>query len=102
MASDKEQVIGATSIEEQLIQMKEMFAMMTKTLEEKDLKTPMLVSKIGAQHDEGSGSGSKKGGDEEEEPPVEKTEEKSEPDQTADIQLSVRAVLILRDLIYSW
>ena len=83
MAPNKEQVIGTTSIEEQLIQMKEMFAMMMKTLKEKDLKIAMLVSKLGARHDEGSGSGSKKSGDEEEEPPVEKTEEKSEPHQAA-------------------
>ena len=67
MASKEGQVIGATSVEEQLIQMNKMFAMMTKTLEEKDLKIAMLVSKLGARHDEGSGSGSgsKKGGDEE-------------------------------------
>ena len=64
MASKEGQVIGATSVEEQLIQMKKMFTMMTKTLEEKDLKIAMLVSKLGARHDEGSGSDSKKGGDE--------------------------------------
>ena len=49
-----------------------MIATMTRTLEEKDLKIAMLLGKLGARHDEGSGSDSKKGGDEEEEPPVER------------------------------
>ncbi|KAM1040583.1 hypothetical protein ACFX15_029335 [Malus domestica] len=75
--------IGVTSIEEQLAQMSEAIAKLTKTAEEKDLQIAALVNKLGARHDEGFGSDSKKGGDEEEEPPVEKVEEKPEPDQAA-------------------
>ncbi|KAM0977504.1 hypothetical protein ACFX13_020600 [Malus domestica] len=48
--------ISVTSIEEQLVQMKEMLATMTRTIEEKDLKIAMLLGKLGANHDEIVGS----------------------------------------------
>ncbi|KAM0991014.1 hypothetical protein ACFX13_009578 [Malus domestica] len=72
--------IGVTSIEEQLVQMKEIMATMTRTIEEKDLKIAMLLGKLGANHDEGAGSGVNKDANEEEVPLVEKAEEKLEPD----------------------
>ena len=74
---------GATSIEEQLAQMNEAIAKLTRTVEEKDLQIAALANRLGAHHEEGDGSGIKKDADEEDEPPVEKVEEKREPDQPA-------------------
>ncbi|KAM0975776.1 hypothetical protein ACFX1X_019019 [Malus domestica] len=72
--------IGVTSIEEQLVQMKEMLATMARTIKENDLKIVILLGKLGAMHDEGADSGVNKDADEEEVPPVEKLDAKPEPD----------------------
>ena len=52
MASNKEQVmtIGTTSIEKQLVQMKETIARLIKTAEEKNLQTAGLINRLEAQH----------------------------------------------------
>ncbi|KAM1705797.1 hypothetical protein ACFXTH_027808 [Malus domestica] len=52
MALNKEQAmtISATSIEEQLVQMKETIARLIKTTEEKSLQTTRLINHLEAQH----------------------------------------------------
>ncbi|KAM1483363.1 hypothetical protein ACFXTO_035557 [Malus domestica] len=92
--------IGVTSIEEQLAQISEAIAKLTKTAEEKDLQISALVNKLGARHYEGFSSDSKKGGDEEEGPPVEKAEEKLEPDQAAALMGSL-SIKQLQEMIAS-
>lgn len=44
--------IGATSIEEQLAQMNEAIAKLTRTIEEKDMLIATLMSWLESQHDE--------------------------------------------------
>ncbi|KAM1728409.1 hypothetical protein ACFX12_018912 [Malus domestica] len=78
--------IGATSIDEQLAQMNEAIARLTRTVEEKDLQIAALVNRLEAQdgdkpdpEDDPLKGGA--GGDEE--PPVMKIDGKPEPDQAA-------------------
>lgn len=44
--------IGATSIEEQLAQMNEVIAKLTRTVKEKDMQIAMLMSRLELHHDE--------------------------------------------------
>ncbi|KAM1396457.1 hypothetical protein ACFX2I_014150 [Malus domestica] len=67
--------IGATSIDEQLAQMNEAIARLTRTVEEKDLQIAALVNRLEPQDDENPNP--------EDEPQVEKNDAKPEPDQTA-------------------
>ncbi|KAM1526071.1 hypothetical protein ACFX10_010455 [Malus domestica] len=67
--------IGATSIDEQLAQMNEAIARLTRTVEEKDLQIAALVSRLEPQDDENPNP--------EDEPQVEKNDAKPEPDQAA-------------------
>ncbi|KAM1530136.1 hypothetical protein ACFX1Z_019272 [Malus domestica] len=78
--------IGATSIDEQMAQMNEAIARLTRTVEEKDLQIAALVNRLEAQdgdkpdpEDDPLKGGA--GGDEE--PPVKKIDGKPEPDQAA-------------------
>ncbi|KAM2933574.1 hypothetical protein FF1_041506 [Malus domestica] len=78
--------IRATSIDEQLTQMNEAIARLTRTVEEKDLQIAALVNRLEAQdgdkpdpEDDPLKGGA--GGDEE--PPVKKIDGKPEPDQAA-------------------
>ena len=75
-----------TSIEEQLTQMNEAIAKLTRTVEEKDLQIAALANQLVAQHDmkvDLKVGLLKKEADEEENPPMEKVKEKLEPDQAA-------------------
>ena len=75
---------GATSIEEQLAQMNEAIAKLTRTVEEKDLQIAALVNQLDALPDvkvDPNIGLLKKEDDEEEEPPAEKVEEKPKLDQ---------------------
>ncbi|KAM1600957.1 hypothetical protein ACFXTN_023335 [Malus domestica] len=77
-------VTGATSIEEQLAQMNEAIAKLTRTVEDKDLQIAALVNQLDAKPDEKVRQGDnpvKKENNEDEEPPVENIEEKLKPDQ---------------------
>ncbi|KAM0971332.1 hypothetical protein ACFX2I_019130 [Malus domestica] len=77
---------GATSIDEQLAQMNEAIARLTRTVEEKDLQIAALVNRLEAQDDEKPNpkiDHLKKEDDEEDEPPVKKIDVKPEPDQAA-------------------
>ncbi|KAM1343606.1 hypothetical protein PS2_007715 [Malus domestica] len=67
--------IGATSIDEQLAQMNEAIARLTRTVEEKDLQIAALVSRLEPQDGENP--------NQEDEPPVERIDVKPEPDQAA-------------------
>ncbi|KAM1579559.1 hypothetical protein ACFX1Z_040989 [Malus domestica] len=67
--------IGVTSIEEQLAQMNEAIAKLTRTVEEKDLQIVALVNRLEAQDGEKP--------DPEDEPTVERIDVKPEPDQAA-------------------
>ncbi|KAM2732019.1 hypothetical protein FF1_034634 [Malus domestica] len=78
--------IGVTSIEEQLAQMNEAIARLTRIVEEKDLQIAALVSRLEPQDDENPNPDNdplKRRDDEEEEPQVEKNDVKPEPDQAA-------------------
>ncbi|KAM1411790.1 hypothetical protein ACFXTO_024622 [Malus domestica] len=78
--------IGVTSIEEQLAQMNEAIARLTRILEEKDLQITALVSRLEPQDDENPDPENdplKIGDNEEDEPLVEKNDVKPEPDQAA-------------------
>ncbi|KAM2134381.1 hypothetical protein ACFX1R_004398 [Malus domestica] len=78
--------IGVTSIEEQLAQMNEAIARLTRIVEEKDLQITALVSRLEPQDGENPDPEDdplKKGAGEEEEPSMEKIDVKSEPDQAA-------------------
>ncbi|KAM1027899.1 hypothetical protein ACFX2A_041604 [Malus domestica] len=78
--------IGVTSIEEQLAQMNETIARLTRIVEEKDLQIAALVSRPEPQDDENPNPENdplKRRDDEEEEPQVEKNDVKPEPDQAA-------------------
>ncbi|KAM2504280.1 hypothetical protein PS1_038218 [Malus domestica] len=77
---------GAPSIDEQLAQMNEAIARLTRTVEEKDLQIAALVNRLGAQDGEKPNSKIdhlKKEDNEEDEPPVKKIDVKPEPDQAA-------------------
>ena len=67
--------IGVPSIEEQLAQMNEAIARLTRTVEEKDLQIAALVSRLEPQDGENPNP--------EDEPQVEKNDAKPEPDQAA-------------------
>ncbi|KAM1457345.1 hypothetical protein ACFX13_035393 [Malus domestica] len=67
--------IGATSIDEQLVQMNEAIARLTRTVEEKDLQIAALVSRLEPQDGENPNP--------EDEPTVERIDAKPEPDQAA-------------------
>ncbi|KAM1167585.1 hypothetical protein ACFX19_030130 [Malus domestica] len=67
--------IGATSIDEQLAQMNEAIARLTRTVEEKHLQIAALVSRLEPQDGDNPNR--------EEEPPVENIDVKPEPDQAA-------------------
>ncbi|KAM2334291.1 hypothetical protein ACFXTH_011854 [Malus domestica] len=76
--------IGATSIDEQLAQMNEAIARLTRTVEEKDLQIAALVRRLEPQDDENPNlevDPLKRRDDEEDEPQVEKNDVKPEPDQ---------------------
>ncbi|KAM1301887.1 hypothetical protein ACFX2H_012867 [Malus domestica] len=78
--------ISVTSIEEQLAQMNEAIARLTRTVEEKDLQIVELVSRLGPQDGENPDPEDdplKRGAGEKEEPQVEKIDVKPEPDQAA-------------------
>ncbi|MBT0984566.1 hypothetical protein KJ032_26385, partial [Salmonella enterica subsp. enterica serovar Typhimurium] len=78
--------IVATSIDEQLAQMNEAIARLTRIVEEKDLQIVALANRLEAQDDENLDpkvDPPKKGVGEEEEPPMEKVDTKPEPDQAA-------------------
>ena len=75
---------GAISIEEQLAQMNEAIAKLTRTMKEKDLQIAALANQLEAHHDvkvDLKVDLVKKETNGEEKPPVEKVEEKQEPDQ---------------------
>ncbi|KAM1660381.1 hypothetical protein EV2_003485 [Malus domestica] len=79
-------VTGATSIEEQLAEMNEAIAKLTRTVEDKDLQIAALVNQLDAKPDEKVRQGDnlvKKENEEDEEPLVENVEEKLKPDQAA-------------------
>ncbi|KAM1096786.1 hypothetical protein ACFX19_014530 [Malus domestica] len=85
-------VAGATSIEEQLAQMNETIAKLTRTVEDKDLQIAALVNQLDAKPDEKARQGDnpvKKENDEDEEPPVENFEETLKPDQAATLMGSL-------------
>ncbi|KAM1420272.1 hypothetical protein ACFX13_002690 [Malus domestica] len=67
--------IGVTSVEEQLAQMNEAIARLTRTVEEKDLQIAALVRRLEPHDDENPNP--------EDEPQVEKNDAKPEPDQAA-------------------
>ncbi|KAM1019339.1 hypothetical protein ACFX13_041426 [Malus domestica] len=67
--------IEATSIDEQLAQMNEVIARLTRTVEEKDLQIAALVSRLEPQDGENPNP--------EDEPTVERIDAKPEPDQAA-------------------
>ncbi|KAM2920025.1 hypothetical protein COP2_041926 [Malus domestica] len=67
--------IEATSIDEQLAQMNEVIARLTRTMEEKDLQIAALVSRLEPQDGENPNP--------EDEPTVERIDAKPEPDQAA-------------------
>ncbi|KAM1639197.1 hypothetical protein ACFXTN_008515 [Malus domestica] len=78
--------IGVTSVEEQLAQMNEAIARLTRTMEEKDLQIAALVRRLEPQDDENPDPDDdplKRRDDEEDEPQVEKNDVKPEPDQAA-------------------
>ncbi|KAM2511800.1 hypothetical protein TB1_035255 [Malus domestica] len=78
--------IDVTSIEEQLAQMNETIARLTRIVEEKDLQIAALVNRLEPQNGENPDPEDdplKRGDGEEEEPQVEKIDMKLEPDQAA-------------------
>ncbi|KAM2636165.1 hypothetical protein EV1_020830 [Malus domestica] len=78
--------ISVTSIEEQMAQMNEAIARLTRIVEEKDLQIAALVSRLEPQDDENPDPENdplKRRDDEEEEPQVEKNDVKPEPYQAA-------------------
>ncbi|KAM1240827.1 hypothetical protein ACFX2J_046097 [Malus domestica] len=84
--------IGVTSIEEQLAQMNEAIARLTRIVEEKDLQIAALVSRLEPQDDENPDPENgplKKRDDDEDEPQVEKNDVKPEPDQAAALMRSL-------------
>ncbi|KAM2711782.1 hypothetical protein EV1_031863 [Malus domestica] len=84
--------IGATSIDEQLAQMNEAIARLTRTVEEKDLQIAALVSRLEPQDDDNPNP--------EEEPPVENIDVKPEPDQAAALMGSL-SIQQLQEMIAS-
>ncbi|XP_050160362.1 uncharacterized protein LOC126633865 [Malus sylvestris] len=84
-------VTGATSIEEQLAQMNEAIAKLTRTVEDKDLQIAALVNQLDAKPDEKVRQGDnpvKNDNDEDEEPPMKNVEEKPKPDQRLNMPTS--------------
>ncbi|KAM1934702.1 hypothetical protein ACFX15_018858 [Malus domestica] len=84
--------IGVTSIEEQLAQMNEAIARLTRIVEEKDLQIAALISRLEPQDGENPDPEDdplKRGAGEEEEPPVDKVDMKPEPDQATTLMGSL-------------
>ncbi|KAM1337739.1 hypothetical protein ACFX2H_041533 [Malus domestica] len=78
--------IGVTSVEEQLAQMNEAIARLTRTVEEKDLQIAALVNRLEAQDGDKPDPENdplKRKDDEEDEPQVEKNDAKPNPEQAA-------------------
>ncbi|KAM1795185.1 hypothetical protein ACFX11_035568 [Malus domestica] len=78
--------IGVTSIDEQLAQMNEVIARLTRTVEEKDLQIAALINRLEAQDGDKpdlENDPLKRKDNEEDEPQVEKNDAKPEPDQAA-------------------
>ncbi|KAM1270364.1 hypothetical protein ACFX13_032282 [Malus domestica] len=78
--------IGVTSIDEQLAQMNEAIARLTRTVEEKDLQIAALVNRLEAHDGDKPNPENdplKRRDDKEDEPQVEKNDVKPEPDQAA-------------------
>ncbi|KAM1404875.1 hypothetical protein ACFX2I_013320 [Malus domestica] len=74
-------ITGATSIKEQLAQMNEAIARLTRTMEEKDLQIAALINRLEAQHGKKVDRDpkfdlQKKETDEDKEPLIEKAKEK--------------------------
>ncbi|KAM0971638.1 hypothetical protein ACFX13_019821 [Malus domestica] len=84
--------IGATSIDEQLAQMNEAIARLTRAVEEKDLQIAALVSRL-EPHDGDNPNP-------EEEPPVKNIDVKPEPDQAAALMGSL-SIQQLQEMIAS-
>ena len=94
---------GATSIEEQLAQISEAIARLTRTMEENDLQIATLVNRLEAQQDEKADpkvDPPKKETDEEEEHLVEKAKEKLEVDQATTLMGSL-SIQQLQEMITS-
>ncbi|KAM1078427.1 hypothetical protein ACFX19_026101 [Malus domestica] len=92
---------GATSIDEQLAQMNEAIARLTRTVEEKDLQIAALVNRLEAQDGEKPDPENdplKEGVGEEEEPQMEKIDVKPEPDQAAALTGSL-SIQLLQQII---
>ncbi|KAM2770371.1 hypothetical protein PS2_013028 [Malus domestica] len=84
--------IGVTSVEEQLAQMNEAIARLTRTVEEKDLQIAALVNRLEAQDGDKPDPENdplKRRDDEEDKPQVEKNDAKPELDQTAALMRSL-------------
>ncbi|KAM1169764.1 hypothetical protein ACFX15_030827 [Malus domestica] len=84
--------IGATSIDEQLAQMNEAIARLTRTVEEKDLQIAALISRLEPQDGNNPNP--------EEEPPVENIDVKPEPDQATALMGSL-SIQQLQEMIAS-
>ncbi|KAM2928418.1 hypothetical protein COP2_035668 [Malus domestica] len=84
--------IGVTSIEEQLAQMNEAIARLTRTVEEKDLQIAALVSRLEPHDGENPNP--------EDEPTVERIDVKPEPDQEAALMGSL-SIQQLQEMIAS-
>ncbi|KAM1100373.1 hypothetical protein ACFX2B_006781 [Malus domestica] len=85
-------VTGVTSIEEQLAQMNEAIAKLTRTVEDKDLQIAALINQLDAKPDgkvKQWDNPVKKENDEDEEPPVENVEEKLKLDQATTLMGSL-------------
>ncbi|KAM1576178.1 hypothetical protein ACFX10_032526 [Malus domestica] len=90
--------IGATSIDEQLAQMNEAIARLTRTVEEKDLQIATLVSRLEPQDGENPNP--------KDEPTVKRIDVKPEPDQAAALMgsLSIQQLqeMITNTIKYLW
>ncbi|KAM1597500.1 hypothetical protein ACFX1Z_032390 [Malus domestica] len=95
--------IGVTSIEEQLAQMNEAIARLTRTVEEKDLQIAALVNRLEAQDGEKpkpEDDPLQRRDDEEDEPQVEENDVKPERDQAAALMGSL-SIQQLQEMITS-
>ncbi|KAM0990477.1 hypothetical protein ACFX2C_008989 [Malus domestica] len=95
--------IGVTSIKEQLAQMNEAIARLTRIVEEKDLQIAALVNRLEPQDGENPDPEDdplKRGAGEEDEPPMEKIDVKPEPDQAAALMGSL-SIKQLQEMIAS-
>ncbi|KAM1902447.1 hypothetical protein ACFX14_031161 [Malus domestica] len=95
--------IGVTSIEEQLAQMNEAIARLTRIVEEKDLQIAALVNRLEAHDGEKpkpEDDPLQRRDDEEDEPQVEENDVKPEPDQAAALMGSL-SIQQLQEMITS-